>query len=109
MDGESTELSPPGAMRLTISLFLSLLISLHGLRKKSLDITGGVAAIFVGFILTTANGCFCAALLTFFLTSSRLTKWRAKEKRKIEEDYKEGRLDVYMYVCDYTNMKIKYV
>lgn len=30
------------------------------------------------------------SLLVFFFTSSRLTKWRGQDKRKLEEDFKEG-------------------
>ncbi len=77
-------------IRITISVLLSALLSLYGLRKGSLSLSGGVAAFAVGFIHTMSSGCFCAALLTFFLTSSRLTKWRGQEKRRIEADYKEG-------------------
>lgn len=76
--------------RCLVSFFVSFLISLYGLKKRSLSLSGGLAAIIVGFVLTVANGCFCAALLAFFITSSRLTKWRGKEKQKIEDDYKEG-------------------
>ncbi len=87
--------------RIAISVLLSGLLSLYGLKKRSLNASGGLAAVVVGFILTLTNGCFCAALLTFFLTSSRLTKWRGTEKRKIEADYKEGEINYNQYqtVC----------
>ena len=38
----------------------------YGVRRKSLDILGGVAAILVGFVLTVGSGCFCVSLLVFF-------------------------------------------
>lgn len=44
----------------------------------------------VGAILSAASACFCLALLSFFLTSSKLTKWKASEKKKLEHDHKEG-------------------
>ena len=57
-----------------------------------MNLSGGVAAIVVGAVLTAANGCFCLALLAFFFTSSKLTKWKGSEKRKLEHDFKEGNL-----------------
>ena len=77
--------------RFACSLGLSILISLYGWKKRSLNLSGAMAAVVVGLVLTAASACFCVSLLTFFFTSSRLTKWRAKDKRKFEEDFKEGR------------------
>lgn len=76
--------------RFGCALGLSLLISLYGWKKRSLSLSGAVAAVVVGFVLTAASACFSVTLLVFFFTSSRLTKWRGKEKRKLEEDFKEG-------------------
>lgn len=45
----------------------------------------------VGFALTMANMSFFAALLTFFITSSKLTKWKGDIKKQIDSDYKEGK------------------
>ena len=71
-------------------LLLPVLVSVYGMKRKSLDISGGMLAILVGFILTAASACFFSSLLTFFITSSRLTKWKGREKQKYEADYKEG-------------------
>ena len=76
--------------RFGCALGLSLLISLYGWKKRSLSLSGAMAAVVVGFVLTAASACFSVTLLVFFFTSSRLTKWRGKEKRKLEEDFKEG-------------------
>ena len=76
--------------RFGFALGLSVLISLYGWRKRSLNLSGAVTAVVVGFVLTAASACFCVSLLAFFFTSSRLTKWRGKDKRKLEEDFKEG-------------------
>ena len=62
----------------------------YGVRRRSLDHSGGIAAIVVGFVLTLASGCFCVSLLVFFFTSSRLTRWRGREKEKFEEDHEKG-------------------
>ena len=82
----------PGAgwVRWTLSLLLPLLISGYGLKKRSLDSSGAGLAVVVGFLLTAASACFSVSLIVFFITSSRLTKWKAAEKRKLEEGYKEG-------------------
>ena len=77
-------------VRWALCLLLPVLISLYGMKRKSLDFSGGMLAILVGFILTTASACFCSSMLAFFFTSSRLTKWKGKEKLKYEADYKEG-------------------
>lgn len=45
----------------------------------------------VGFALTMANMSFFAALLTFFITSTKLTKWKGDIKKQIDSDYKEGK------------------
>ena len=81
----------PSVARCVLSLGLALLVSWRGVRRKSLSLSGGVAAVVVGAVLTAASGCFSLALLTFFFTSSRLTKWRSAEKKKLEYDHKEGK------------------
>jgi len=77
-------------LRWTICLGLPPLVAWYGVRRRSLDHSGGMAAIVVGFVLTLASGCFCVSLLVFFFTSSRLTRWRGREKEKFEEDHKKG-------------------
>lgn len=44
----------------------------------------------VGFILTIANFSFFTSLMTFFLSSSKLTKWRGNIKKQLDSEYKEG-------------------
>lgn len=82
--------TPLEMSRFLFALALSVLISVYGLKKRSLNLSGAIAAIVVGFVLTAANACFCVSLLAFFFTSSRLTKWRSRDKRKLEEEFKEG-------------------
>lgn len=45
----------------------------------------------VGFILTVANYSFFTSLLVFFVTSSKLTKWKKDIKKQIDSEYKEGK------------------
>ncbi|XP_028044771.1 transmembrane protein 19 isoform X2 [Monomorium pharaonis] len=61
-----------------------------GLRKKSLDISGAILGFFTGFILTLSSFIHLGALVVFFVTSSKITKFRSAEKRKFEADFKEG-------------------
>ena len=77
-------------LRWVICLLLPVFISGYGLRKRSLDPSGAALAVLVGFLLTAASACFSVALIVFFLTSSRLTKWKGKEKKKLEDGHKEG-------------------
>lgn len=44
----------------------------------------------MGFVLTLTSYSFLACLMTFFVTSSKVTKFRSERKRKMEEDFKEG-------------------
>lgn len=48
------------------------------------------SALLVGFILTMANMSFFSALLAFFITSSKLTRWKEEVKKQLDSDYKEG-------------------
>lgn len=45
----------------------------------------------VGFILTVANYSFFSSLFVFFVTSSKLTKWKKDIKKQIDSEYKEGK------------------
>ncbi|XP_048245445.1 transmembrane protein 19-like [Haliotis rufescens] len=80
----------PAPWRWLVAAIAPVLIALYGLRKRSLDVAGAVAGLLVGFILTLSSLCFFSALLVFFLAGSKVTKLRAHQKKKFEEDYKEG-------------------
>ncbi|KAG0027485.1 Transmembrane protein 19 [Podila clonocystis] len=63
----------------------------HGLSKGSLSPSGAVAATVVGMgTFTNTPYVFSAVLMTFYLSSSRLTKYKSDIKKKLEEDHKEG-------------------
>lgn len=40
--------------------------------------------------MTLSNYCFMLSMLAFFFTSSKATKYRAAQKKKIETDFKQG-------------------
>ena len=77
-------------IRTGFAVFSCLIIVQHGLKKKSLDVTGAIASVVVGFLLTLSNLCFFASCATFFLTSSKLTRFKSDVKEKIEDEFKKG-------------------
>lgn len=58
-----------------------------------------LSGLVVGFILTIANFSFFTSLLMFFLSSSKLTKWKGQAKKRIDSEYKEGKIN---YVWHYS-------
>ncbi|XP_078075898.1 transmembrane protein 19 [Mustelus asterias] len=83
-------LRPVSPWRWLFSVLVPLIITSRALKKKSLDRSGAVGALIVGFILTIANLSFFSALLTFFVSSSKLTKWKTEAKKHLDAEYKEG-------------------
>ncbi|KAL8221536.1 UNVERIFIED_CONTAM: Transmembrane protein 19, partial [Gekko kuhli] len=83
-------LRPISPCRWLFSILIPLMIASRGFKKKSLDHGGAIGGLLVGFILTVANYSFFTALLMFFITSSKLTKWKGEVKKKIDSEYKEG-------------------
>ncbi|XP_064198451.1 transmembrane protein 19-like isoform X2 [Anguilla rostrata] len=83
-------LQPVSPWRWLFSILVPLSLASHGLKRKSLDYSGALGGMLVGFVLTMANMSFFASLLTFFLTSSKLTKWKGAVKKKMDAEYKEG-------------------
>ncbi|CAC5411299.1 Transmembrane protein 19 [Mytilus coruscus] len=58
------------AWRWLVAIFASLLLAWYGLRKKSLDKSGAVAGIVVGFLLTISNLCLeISGIVVGFLLS----------------------------------------
>lgn len=83
-------LQPVSPWRWLFSILVPLVLSVRALKRKSLDLSGALGALLVGFVLTMANFSFFSSLLTFFITSSRLTRWGGAQKKKIDAEYKEG-------------------
>lgn len=83
-------LQPVSPWRWLLSILVPLTLTARALKKRSLDYSGALGALLVGFVLTMANFSFFSSLLAFFITSSRLTRWGGAVKKKIDADYKEG-------------------
>ncbi|XP_007241724.2 transmembrane protein 19 [Astyanax mexicanus] len=83
-------LQPVSPWRWLFSVLVPLILTSRALRKKSLDHGGALGALLVGFILTIANMSFFSALLAFFITSSKLTRWKGDVKKRFDSEYKEG-------------------
>ncbi|XP_048357895.1 transmembrane protein 19 [Sphaerodactylus townsendi] len=83
-------LRPISPYRWLFSILIPLMIASRGFKKKSLDHGGAIGGLLVGFVLTVANYSFFTALLMFFVTSSKLTKWKGEVKKKIDSEYKDG-------------------
>jgi len=60
----------------------------HG--KQSLSTSGAFLALIVGFFMSLANFSFFLCLLVFFISSSKVTKFKADEKKRFEAEFKEG-------------------
>lgn len=74
-----------------VSILASLFFSLTSYfkKKKSLDLSGAIAAFFVGVFTFESGFYFTIILLFFFFSSSKLTKYKAEIKKQREEDYSE--------------------
>ncbi|NXN69715.1 TMM19 protein, partial [Himantopus himantopus] len=83
-------LRPISPWRWLFSILIPLMIATQGFKKKSLDHSGALGGLVVGFILTVANYSFFTSLFVFFVTSSKLTKWKKDIKKQIDSEYKEG-------------------
>ncbi|KAF9580392.1 Transmembrane protein 19 [Lunasporangiospora selenospora] len=90
----SAPFSPPAGLTLASMLYPASLCAFmvrHGLSKKSLSHSGAAAATIVGLgTFTHTPYVFSVALLSFYLSSSRLTKFKSQAKKKLEEDHQEG-------------------
>nr|CAD7202568.1 unnamed protein product [Timema douglasi] len=81
--GNERDVIPP--TRWLFSVIFPLVLATFGLGRKSLDLR-----LLVGFVLCISNFAFVSCLFTFFVTSSRATKFRSGVKRGFEEEFKEG-------------------
>uniref|UniRef100_A0ABM0MNU2 Transmembrane protein 19 n=1 Tax=Saccoglossus kowalevskii TaxID=10224 RepID=A0ABM0MNU2_SACKO len=86
---QSPSVHPVSPWRFLFAFLLPIYFTRTGLNKKSLDVSGAVAALVVGFVMTISNYCFCAALIVFFITGSKVTKFKAERKRQIDPQYQE--------------------
>lgn len=67
---------------------LSTLLVVYTQKKKSLSKDGAVGAFILGMATFSSSfNVFTVVLLAFFLSSSKLTKFKAERKRALEADY----------------------
>lgn len=83
-------LQPVSPWRWLFSILVPFVLTMRAVKRRSLDWSGALGALLVGFVLTMANYSFFSSLLAFFITSSKLTRWGGAEKKKIDAEYKEG-------------------
>nr|CAD7262844.1 unnamed protein product [Timema shepardi] len=77
----------------TVAIPLSMLMWLGNLAFSFFthgDSSRVYEGLLVGFVLCISNFAFVSCLFTFFVTSSRATKFRSGVKRGFEEEFKEG-------------------
>lgn len=77
--------------RLSVTIFVPIWIAQHGLKKKSLSLSGALVGIIIASLTILCHWAFLFGLLGFYLTGSKVTKYKAEFKQKIEGlSYKEG-------------------
>ncbi|CAK9814483.1 Transmembrane protein 19 [Anthophora plagiata] len=76
--------------RWLIAVMLPIFMAFWGLKRKSVNLSGAILGLWMGFILTLTSFAHVACLVAFFVTSSKATKFRSHLKKKLEVDYKEG-------------------
>ena len=77
-------------IRFLISFSIALLLSGGGYARKSLDSSGAISAFLIGIFTFNFSIAQGMVLISFFISSSALTKMQAKRKKEIEEHFKEG-------------------
>ena len=78
-------------MQLLYGFLLALLIAFLAYRAHSLDKSGAIAAVLVGTIIFGVGGWqWAILLLTFFITSSGLSRAFKKRKQGLDEKYSKG-------------------
>eukprot|EP00750_Incisomonas_marina_P012117 INCI16580.2.p1 GENE.INCI16580.2~~INCI16580.2.p1 ORF type:complete len:236 (-),score=33.33 INCI16580.2:284-991(-) len=76
-------------VRVAVAAAVATVVAKRGVKKKSLSVAGARAAFAVGFVSLALSYRFGLTLIAFYYTSSRLTKWRAEEKQKLEADFEK--------------------
>lgn len=78
-------------MQLALGFLLALIIAFLAYKARSLNKSGAVAAAFTGTIIFGVGGWHWAILLlTFFITSSALSRAFKKRKANLEEKFSKG-------------------
>ena len=88
-------------IRVIFAFLVACYLSYRGLKKRSLSTSGAIAAWFAGFVTGVSGYRFMFTLITFYLSSSKLTKLGFKVKLEVEDGYKggEGNRDFVQVFC----------
>lgn len=77
--------------RIVFSVGFSSAIAIYGYKKKSLSIDGAIGGVVVGLFSCFFGGYRGAfTLFMFFISSSKITKFKENIKKKIEDGHKSG-------------------
>lgn len=85
-------------IRFSLAALISILLAVHGKKKKSLSNSGAIAAIFVGFISFATSYRFGMILILFYYTGSKFTKIKEDTKAKLEDGHLKGGQRNYIQV-----------
>lgn len=83
-------------------VLLASLLTFRALKKKNLTPAGCAAAWVVGFFTATQGAAATVTLLTFFLSSSHITKLGKDVKKKVEGDayHETGHRSAWQVLCN---------
>ncbi len=74
-----------------VGLVASLVLAVYAFQKRLLTESGTIAAVFLGMTVYAFGGWqFFCLLALFFLSSSVLTRFRAKSKQSVYEEFAKG-------------------
>ncbi|KAJ1498281.1 Transmembrane protein 19 [Coelomomyces lativittatus] len=85
-----------------VAFCIPFVFAIHGYKKKSLSLDGAITAFFVGVLaFSCSHPLFPALPLVFYLAGSKMTKFGAKHKKKIESGYRKyGRRTAIQVLCN---------
>ena len=101
-DGIRGSFSKVSFIRLNFAIFIPAYIAFGGLKTQSLNASGALLGTIVAFVLTITRWCFFWALMAFFVSSTKATKYKQEMKKKIEGDKFKlcGQTDWIRVICN---------
>ncbi|XP_061085112.1 transmembrane protein 19-like [Conger conger] len=84
----SGTLQPVSPWRCLFSVLVPLTLTTRAMSNKSLDRSGALGGMLVGFILSMANLSFFSALLALFISSSRIRRWKSQMSQHVGAESK---------------------
>lgn len=73
--------------RFLLGLAIATAMSVRGRKRGSLSPSGAIAAFIVGFLTFFSSVRFGLTLLTFYLTATKMTRYKSELKSRIEDGY----------------------